>query len=708
MISGEEAIRTLVESAEPDLWRSVRVALSLAADKEAELQLLRAVESRRNVGCRWLRAALIEKLNGSEAAKPLWEEVVTQNGCQIPDVLLQRARTLTREGDIIGAAALMRLALQNTHDYGFYVRSETVARKCRAGFGLNRSLKIALLGSSTTSFLSGVLELLLLRDGIAAEFYEPPFGTYAQELLQSPSGLERFEPDFTVLLLNWRDLGLPSNAADNSERDKVVDRIKGLWRAAMESQPGKLIQLTFTPPLHDASHALSFLMPNGRGRSIRQINEDLYASAPDRVMLIDSERLAASWNGPWEDCLAWSSSKVYPAPAILPAVGEQIASCIRAEIGLARRLLVLDADNTLWGGVIGEDELNGIRLGSPSAIGERYQAFQQYLKELKQRGVLLAIASKNNLHEVTDVLSRHASAVLKPDDFVSVKVNWQDKVTNIREIASDLRLGLDSIVFLDDNPAERLAIRRELPDIVVPEISGEPMESIAALENGLYFQSVRLTQEDIARNASYLANAKQTTLVKSTAGFDQYLSDLGMKVTYGPVDSETLVRVSQLINKTNQFNLTTPRHSEEEVRRRMRSPAYWCRRYRLEDRFADHGLIGVLIVGIVGTTWTVDTWLMSCRVIGREIESFMLRDLVLAAREARAKSIVAHYIATAKNGLVSQLLPRLGFVQGSQPNDFVLDVSTAILPECKFLRVDAAISKTRVDGELAEERPISL
>jgi len=535
-----------------------------------------------------------------------------------------------------------------------------------------------------------VLELQFLRDGFEAEFYEPPFGTYVQELLQPDSGLKLFQPDFNVLLLNWRDLGLSSLAADSSEGNEAVTRIKEIWRSAIGSTSGKIIQLTFAQPTHDACHALSSLMAHGKSRSIRRINEELYAAAPERVMLIDSECMAAAWNGHWEDPFLWSSAKVYPAPAMLPTLGENIVSYIRAEMGLSRKLLVLDLDNTLWGGVIGEDGLNGIRLGPPSAEGERYQELQQYLKDLKQRGVLLALASKNNPEDALDVLRRHPNAVLCTDDFVSCKVNWQDKATSIRQIASELRLGLDSFVFLDDNPVERSSVRRELPEVIVPEISGEPAESIAVLERGLYFQTVRLTAEDLTRNASYLAVAKEAEMSNSIANLDDYLAELRMQIDCGPVDAETSARVTQLINKTNQFNLTTPRYSQEEIQSRTASSKYWCRWYRLRDRFADHGLIGILIAQISGKQWSIDTWLMSCRVIGREVESFMLRDLVLSAQEFGAQQIVARYVPTAKNGLVAQLLPRLGFAEAAEAGSFTLEVSTAKLPECKFFEVTKA------------------
>jgi FkbH-like protein len=623
-------------------------------------------------------------MEGATAAIPHWEGVVTQSGCEMAEALLHRARASVRAGDSPRAAALLRLALHGAPDYDFFLRAEILVRKCKPAFGCHRKAKIALLGSSTTALLRSVMELQCLRDRLEPEFYEAPFGAYMQELLQPDSALTRFRPEFIVLLLNWRDLGLP-NVCENGLAAEAVSRVTEAWQVALDRTSAQIIQLTFAPPTRDAYHALSSILNAGRARTIRKINETLLERAPRRVILIDSERIAATTVDPWDDSISWSSAKVYPAPRVLPRVAEHVISCIRSEIGLSRKLLILDLDNTLWGGVVGEDGPDGIRLGPPSAVGERYQELQQYIKALGQRGVLLAVASKNNPEDAAEIFRRHQGSVLRLEDFVSFKANWLDKPANIRQMASELRLGLDSFVFLDDNPAERSAVREELPEVVVPEISGEPSESIAALERGLYFQAIRLTSEDVTRSASYSASAQQELRARS-GNLDQYLADLRMQIEQGPVDAESSVRVTQLINKTNQFNLTTKRYSQEEVQRRMASASYWSRWYRLRDRFADHGLIGVLLAQIADRAWIVDTWLMSCRVIGRGVEAFMFRDMVECARRSGAERLRAHYLPTAKNKLVEDLLPRFGFIATGNAGEFVLELAAAVLPECSLVR----------------------
>ncbi len=677
MITAAEVICDSLEIGGSDMRRAVQAAVATAVEHGIERDVLCSLESRSGVGARWLRAALTESLEGPKAAVLLWERVVTQGGCEMPEALLHRARVAAHDGDTDHAAALLRLALQGAPDHDLFLRAEALVRKCKAVFGCQREVRIALLGSSTTVLLRSVMEMLCLRDRLAAEFYEPPFGAYMQALIEPGSDLKRFRPEFVVLLLNWRDLGVPDASA-------AITRVTDAWQRALDGGATRIIQFTFVPPACDAYLALSSSLGSGRARTIRRINEALHQRAPEAVTLIDAERIASGWKGEWEDAISWSSAKVYPAPAVLPLFAEHIMSCVRAELGLSRKLLVLDLDNTLWGGVVGEDGLDGIRLGPPSAVGERYQEFQSYLKAMKDRGVLLAVASKNNPEDAASVFRRHHSCILRMDDFVSFKANWNDKPVNIRQMASDLRLGLDSFVVLDDSPAERGAVRRELPEVVVPEISGEPSESIAALERGLYFQAIRLTGEDLARSASYLASAQQEELRARSGSLDEYLADLRMEIDHGPVNAETCVRVTQLINKTNQFNLTTRRYSQEEVQRRMASPDCWFRWYRLRDRFADHGLIAVLMADKSGAAWSVDTWLMSCRVIGRGVEAFMLRNLVESARQCGAERICARYIPTAKNRLVENLLPRFGFVSVGEAGVYTLDLATAVLPDCRI------------------------
>jgi FkbH-like protein len=359
---------------------------------------------------------------------------------------------------------------------------------------------------------------------------------------------------------------------------------------------------------------------------------------------------------------------------------------MRSVLGLSKKLVVLDLDNTLWGGVIGEDGLGGIKLGPPSAMGEMYQGFQTYLKGLHERGIPLAVVSKNNHADAASVFEKHEACVLKPADFASFRANWQDKPANLRALADELKLGLDSFVFLDDNPAERAAVRAALPEVTVPEITGDPAESIAVLERGLYFQAVHFTAEDRKRSASYQAQKAAHALSERAGSVEEYLAELDTTVQVGVVDDTSLERVAQLVNKTNQFNLTSRRYTESELAERMKRPSAWFRWFRVRDRFADHGLTGVVLADLEDDSFRVDLWLMSCRVIGRGIEDLMFNSFLDAAKNAGTRKISARYVPTAKNALVSQLLPKYGFTATSAEGTYELRMDEAAVKPCTHLR----------------------
>jgi len=314
--------------------------------------------------------------------------------------------------------------------------------------------------------------------------------------------------------------------------------------------------------------------------------------------------------------------------------------------------------------------LGGIRLGPPTGLGERFQQLHLYLKRLKERGILLAVVSKNNPDEARSVFEQHNGSLLKLDDFVAFHANWEPKSHSLRAVAEELNLGLDSFVFLDDNPMERAAVRAAFPDVTVPEITSEPSRTIEVLERGLFFQAIQVTGEDRQRTESYYAMARNESLRRSAASVEEYLQELGMEIEWGPADEVTLDRVTQLINKTNQFNLTTRRYTLEQTGRLMRSRDRWFCWFRLRDRFADHGLIAVLLAERGAVEWRVDSWLMSCRVLGRGVERFMFQKLAEAARDESATALRAWFIPTAKNAVVKDLLPGLGFVQ-AEDSSFV-------------------------------------
>lgn len=631
---------------------------------------------RTDLASRWITAALLEK-TFPEAADAAYARVVDADFREIPDVLLQRAKLAERLGQTERAASFLRQSLHPAPDFSFYLRAGGLAQKLRSSLSAVRSTRVALLSSSTTSIFRPVLDMMFLRDSIQANIYEGPFGAWRNEIADPESGLYHFQPDFVLLLLNWRDLG--------TEVERAADEISAMLTTLRRGCRARILLPLFTSPLHEGEGALTGLAPGGRARQIQGANSRILETVGSEVIPIDSQRLASEHAGSWEDSIQWSGAKLYPAPAAYPLLASHVAAAIRASLGLTSKALVLDLDNTLWGGIIGEDGLGGIRLGPPSAQGERFQELHRYLKTLKERGILLAVVSKNDPGDASQVFQSHESSVLKLEDFVAFRASWEPKPLVLRQLAKDLDLGLDSFVFLDDNPAERSAVRSELPEVIVPEISAEPLHSMEALDRGLYFETLQVTSEDRNRTASYRAAAQTKSLSSQTKTIEEFRAELQMRVAWGAVGSSTIARTAQLINKTNQFNLTTRRYNEEQVAAMASSEQYWFRWFRLQDRFADYGLIAVVLVERGATSWAVDSWLMSCRVIGRGVEEFMFRKLTEAARLAGASRITAHYLPTPKNELVKNLLPRLGFAPATSESSYVLDLESAVLPAISYL-----------------------
>jgi FkbH-like protein len=351
------------------------------------------------------------------------------------------------------------------------------------------------------------------------------------------------------------------------------------------------------------------------------------------------------------------------APAYLVDYAHSVASILSAQAGVGKKCLVLDLDNTLWGGVIGDDGLGGIRLGQGDPGSEAFSAFQKFIKALRTRGVILAVCSKNDESTAREAFEKHAEMDLRLEDISCFVANWDDKATNIRKIAQRLDIGLNSMVFVDDNPAERAIVRQLLPEVSVPELPADPSGYIWAVEKHRYFQVVSLSSEDLRRTDLYRANEARLDAQSSTQSIDEFLASLEMVARVAPIDATNLERSVQLINRSNQFNLTTRRYSSGEVLAMLQDPAWITRTVSLADRFGDNGLICVLLGRVAGEALSIDTWLMSCRVLKRGVELFLLEQILAIARARGLKRIVGEYIPTAKNALVRDHYRTLGFTQ---------------------------------------------
>jgi FkbH-like protein len=559
-----------------------------------------------------------------------------------------------------------------------------------------RAPRVAVLGSFTTGQLVALLDLYLSAERVGAEIYEADYGTLRQELLDSESGLYSFQPDFVIVATTWRDLGHRPELTDTRAEVRVkvdaeVADWMALWRAAQERLGCQIIQNNFDAPPWRTLGNLESRHSGGFARFIALVNQALEESAPSFVTIHDVDHLAASW-GRWEwgDERFYHHAKLPCSPEHLVDYAHSLASLILAQLGLGKKCLVLDLDNTLWGGVIGDDGLGGIRLGQGEPEGEAFLAFQRYVKGLRQRGVILAVCSKNFDAIAREVFEKHPEMVLRLDDISCFVVNWDDKATNLGRIAHELNIGMNSLVFVDDNPAERSIVRRLCPEIAVPEMPADPAYYIRALDKHRYFQALTVSAEDLQRTNFYRADASRQQLETTAADLDSFLKSLELVARIEPIGAVSMERSVQLINRSNQFNLTTRRRSNGELLAMLNEPTWLTLTTSLQDRFGDNGLISVVLAKVDGDALVIDTWVMSCRVLKRGVEQLLLNRLVACARERGLTRLLGEFMPTPKNALVRDHFAGLGFSNaGSDDSGFTrweLRLDDAWQPLSHFIR----------------------
>ena len=535
-------------------------------------------------------------------------------------------------------------------------------------------LRIALLSSHTVDHLVPAIRVAGLQRRLALSVHVAPYGMYRQALLMDDPELASFAPQLIVLALDARDapLQLPLEASQQDVDAAVaerVDELRLLWRRARERYAAQVVQQTIVPADPPIFGSFEALVPVSPYALIERLNAAIRAAArEDGVLLMDLAWEAA--RGSYGDGLAepvrWYQAKQLVSPNLAPLYGDQLARIAAASAGLSRKCLVLDLDNTLWGGVVGDDGVDGIHLGQGSPSGEAFLAFQRYAAQLARRGIILAVCSKNDL-SVAEAAFNHPEMALKRSDIAAFVANWEDKAGNLRRIASMLDIGLDSLVFVDDNPAERDIVRRELPEVAVPELPDDVADYPARVAAAGYFEAVSFTSDDATRGRNYALNAERKAAMSQATDMEGYLRGLEMVLTATPIGAAELARSTQLINKTNQFNLTTRRYSEAEVERIASDPAAVALAIRLADKFGDNGLISVVLArpdaAVASDELLIDSWLMSCRVLGRQVEDAVLDVLAAAATAAGYHALIGEYRPTERNGMVAEHFPRLGFVQ---------------------------------------------
>ncbi|GEP01681.1 HAD-IIIC family phosphatase [Methylobacterium haplocladii] len=566
------------------------------------------------------------------------------------------------------------------------------------GFG-PPPMRLAVLASSTVSHLLPAIRVGALRRGIRLATYEAPYGSYLQDVLDEASGLHAFRPDEILFAFDTphvtRGIDPTSDAASaGAARAAALAAMRDLWRQARTRFRCPILQQTLLPTALPLLGANEHALPGSRARATVLLNAEIReAAVEDGVEVFALDDMAARYGvAALHDPVWWLRAKHAVSAAAAPIYGDRLSRLLAARKGLSRKCLVLDLDNTLWGGVVGDDGLAGLALGQGSAEGEAYLSLQAHARDLAARGVILAVVSKNDEANAFEVFERHPEMLLRRGDIAVFLANWDDKARNLRRVAATLNIGLESLVFVDDNPFERELVRAELPMVAVPELPEDPSGYAPCLAEAGYFEALAVTDEDRARGRHYAAHAVHRSALADAADLPAYLAGLDMRLVAAPFDRIGLARIVQLTNKTNQFNLTTRRTTEDETLALMADGDVLCRQFRLVDRLADNGMIGLVVGRLTGTgDCVIESWLMSCRVLGRGVEAAMLAVVAQAAAGMGANRLIGLYRPSAKNGMVQGHYAGLGFAQLGSDADGItrhgLDLS-AYVPQPGSIRIE--------------------
>ena len=520
--------------------------------------------------------------------------------------------------------------------------------------------RIAILGGSTTNMFRDFLELFLLDVGVKPIFYESEYAQYYEEAVFQNDALSEFAPDIIFVFTTSVNLKEQPNAFETKEEaeariNREYTRYQSIWDGLAARYHAVIIQNNFEMPAYLLLGSLDAVLWGGWRNTIESLNARIaeYAMAHAGMYVHDVHYLASLLGTEqWFDLSQYSAYKLAIRYESMPFVAMHAANVVKAILGRTKKCLVLDLDNTLWGGIIGDDGMEGIQIGKETPEAEAYTAFQRYLLALKERGALLAVCSKNEEAVAKSGFS-HQDTVLQLDDFVAFQTNWEPKDQNVRRIANMLNIGLDSLVFLDDNPMERAIVREHVPEVAVPEVTGGDVASyIRAIERNGYFETVSISEDDRKRSEAYRANQQRVEMEAVASSYEDFLLSLDMRAEIAPFRRIYYDRIAQLTNKSNQFNLTTRRFTRADIERIAEDSRYITLYGRLQDRFGDNGLVSVVIAEKEGKDVHIRLWLMSCRVLKRGVEEAMMEELVKKVRLAGGEKLIGYYYPTAKNGMV--------------------------------------------------------
>lgn len=563
--------------------------------------------------------------------------------------------------------------LEYPFDGEYILKKAKSIKKALLADGSKRIVKrIAVLGGSTTHDIIKTLELFLLNYGIEPLFFESEYARYWQDAMFGNEELAQFHPDIIYIHTSNRNITTYPELGDTTQEvdallEQSYEHFRVMWDKLREDYKCPIIQNNFEYPYYRLMGNREVSDIHGRISFLNRLNEKFCEYARENVdfYINDINYLSACYGvDKWSDPFYWHMYKYALCLPAIPSLSFNVANIIKSVYGKNKKALVLDLDNTLWGGVVGDDGVENLEIGQETSMGQVYSEFQSYLKQQKDIGIMLNVSSKNEEENALAGLN-HPDGILKPEDFVIIKANWEPKSKNVAEIAAELNIMQDALVFVDDNPAEREIIKSQLSGVSVPEI-GSPEQYIRVLDRSGFFEVTNLSEDDRKRSEMYKANLERTKLQDSFGNYEEYLMSLQMVGTIKPFEPLYMARIAQLTNKSNQFNLTTKRYTQAEIERISQDSSYITLYGKLEDKFGDNGVVSVVIGHRDGETLHMDLWLMSCRVLKRDMEYAMMDAVVAQCKKAGITKIKGYYYPTAKNKMVENFYALQGFTKEKQ------------------------------------------
>jgi len=560
----------------------------------------------------------------------------------------------------------------------------------------SKKIKIALLSSFTINGLKEILQVKSAELNISASVYESSYNQYSQEMLNKNSNLYKFKPDIVFLIIDSRTIfdelyHFPFSKSIEQKEFFINEKISELKNLIdfFTNQSDTMMVLSNLNIPTTSSYGISELkFDYSLSEMVQKFNTKLIShyKKSEKIGILNFNSFISKFG---EDNVfdprQYFFGDIRISMNFLPSFGQELMKFIISFLGLTKKCLILDLDNTLWGGIVGEDGFNGIKLG-PEPPGNTFMEFQKTLLSLNQRGIILAINSKNNFDDGIQIIREHPYMILKENHFSSIQINWHDKVSNIKEIAKELNLGLDSFVFLDDDKVNREFVKSVLPEVSVPKLPDDSSLYSKFLLNMIEFSHLKITEEDKQRAKMYTQQKMRSELQNSTPDLKAFLKKLNLKIKIKQVDSFSLPRVSQLILKTNQFNLTTKRYKESEINNMMNDPNFFVGCVNVEDKFGDNGITGVFIIKKESKQiWNIDTLLLSCRIMGRDIEKGIFIYIVNKAKKENVEQIKSQFIPTQKNKPIEDFLPNSNF---KKQDDYWVYMIKSILSYPEYLELE--------------------